>query len=207
MKVIQSFNTFGGEKKTAGFKTKRAMLEYLSESYDVHKNYNYMMYTDIHGAGLLKSIISDNHITVVDFPIIARDRIPYIGKFISQSIQAEAYIHVDVDAKLLELPEMLADVYCEKLEGRSFGYEISELKINTAGIKKIPCSALIGFADMTFKNAYIAEVNRLIELSNAIPAFNYKHCWAMEEVKLAEMILLHKKAVSELKCEHLHALK
>ena len=207
MKVIQSFNTFEGERMTAGFKTKRAILDYISESYDIHKYYDYMMYTDIQGAELLKKVIVENHITIIDFPLIARDRIPYIGKFIAQSLQTESYIHVDLDAKLLELPMNHADVYCEKLEGRSFGYEVADLKINTTGINEIPCSALIGFTDMHFKDLYIIEVYKLIELSSKIHGLNYRHCWAMEEVMLAKMILDNKKTVLPLNCEHLHALK
>ena len=207
MKIIQSFNTFGGERMTAGFKTKRAMLEYLAESYDVHSHYDYMMYTDMHGAVLLKKIIAEHHITIVEFPIIARDRIPYIGKFIAQAHQSKQYIHVDIDAKLLELPTNKTDVYCEKLEGRSLGYEVSELKINTSEINKIPCSALIGFTDMQFKDLYISEVYKLIELSSKIHGLNYRHCWAIEEVKLAELIHINKKTVSETVNEHLHALK
>ena len=207
MKVIQSFNTFEGERMTAGFKTKRAMLMYLIESYEIHKHYDYMMYTDIQGAELLKKVIAENHITIIDFPLIARDRIPYIGKFIAQSLQTESYIHVDIDAKLIELPTEKADVYCEKLEGRGIGYEAAELKINTGGIGLIPCSALIGFTDTAFKDAYLAEVWRLVELTKTIPALNYKHCWAIEEVMLAKMILDNKKTVLPLNCEHLHALK
>ena len=207
MKVIQSFNTFEGERMTAGFKTKRAMLDYLSESYEIHKHYDYMMYTDIHGAELLKKVIAENHITIIDFPLIARDRIPYIGKFIAQIHQTKPYIHVDIDAKLLVLPINHADVYCEKLEGRSFGYEVADLEINTSGINEIPCSALIGFTDMHFKDLYINEVYKLIELSSKIHGLNYKHCWAIEEVKLAEMILTYKKTVSATKNEHLHSEK
>jgi hypothetical protein len=207
MRVIQSFNTFGGERMTAGFKTKRAMIDYLAETYEHHIHYDYMMYTDTHGAELLNQVMDTKHITVISFPVISLDRIPYIGKFIVQSLQSMPYIHVDIDAKLLEMPDNHADVYCERLEGRAMGYEVSELKINTLGIAKIPCSALIGFTDMQFKDLYISEVYKLIELSSKIHGLNYKHCWAIEEVKLAEMILTYNKSVSATKNEHLHSLK
>ena len=207
MRVIQSYNTFGGEIPRAGFKTKRAMLDYLTETYAHHKQFDYMMFTDSYGMAILNGVIPPGSITVIDMPVIVRDRIPYVGKFLAHNLQTEPYIHVDIDAKLIELPTEKADVYCEKLEGRGIGYEAAELKINTGGVGLIPCSALIGFTDTAFKAEYLAEVWRLVELTKTIPALNYKHCWAIEEVMLAKMILDNKKTVLPLNCEHLHALK
>lgn len=197
MKIIQSLNTFGGDRLTAGFKTRRAMLAYLSGAYSVHKSLGipYMMYTDDAGADMLSGTVAGEDITVVDFPIIRNDTILYSGKYYAQQIQTEAYLHVDIDATVFALPPE-ADVYCEKKRFANLGYESSFLNINCAGIRDIPCSGIIGFSDMAFKDSYIAQIYARLAALHESVVMTYEICWNLEEVLLQRMILDQSKTLA-----------
>lgn len=204
MIVIQSLNTFGGARMAGGFETTRVLQDEISKSYETHKQYDYVMFTDTQGAKILNGIVP---IEVIEFPIVCRDRIKYFGKFQAQSVVNEPYIHVDLDAELLELPTENCDVYCEKLEGRSFGKEINDLKIDIQGISEIPCSAIIGFNDLNFRDLYLKNVYEKVELLKTVPMLNYKHAWGLEEVLLARLIIDNKKTIGITKSNHYHNLK
>lgn len=197
MKIIQSLNTFGGDRLTAGFKTRRAMLAYLSGAYAAHKALGipYTMYTDKAGADLMSGTVAGADIMVVDFPIIRNDTILYSGKYFAQSLQAEEYIHVDIDATLFSLPEP-ADVYCEKKRFADLGRESYYLNIDCTGIRDIPCSGLLGFSDIAFKDSYIAAIYaRLADLPEHLE-MTYEMCWNLEEVLLQRMILDQSKTLA-----------
>lgn len=206
MIVLQSFNTFGGARMTGGYETPRVLQAELSARYETHKQWDYQMLTDRWGAKLLRGIVP---VTVMEFPVIAYDKLVYAGKFQAQAMIHEPYVHVDLDATLLALPDNseCADVYCERLDYRPIGRESADLGIATRGIDAIPCSALIGFTDMAFRDIYLSEAFSKIELLAKMQAVNYRHAWAIEEVLLAGLIRLHSKTVQALQCEHLHSLK
>lgn len=204
MIVIQSFNTFGGARMTGGYATSRVLQAELSARYETHKQWDYQMFTDRWGARLLRGIVP---VTVMDFPVIAYDKLVYAGKFQAQAMIHEPYVHVDLDATLRAMPNGCADVYCERLDYRQIGRETIDLGINTKGVAAIPCSALIGFTDMAFRDMYLSEVFSKIETLAKMQAVNYRHAWAIEEVLLAGLIRQHSKTVQALQCEHLHSIK
>lgn len=204
MKIIQSLKTFGGDKKTGGFETTRVLINELEKSYKVHQNFDYQMFTDEDGYNIIKNVVP---CTVIDMPILCRDRIKFDGKFQTQKLMEVPYIHVDLDAVLMELPEEKADIYCEKIEGRNFGNEINDLKLDISNIYELPCSAIIGFTDMVFQKQYIDTVFKLIDKCNGIRNLNYKHCWGIEEVSLAILAKQHNKIIKSTTNIHYHNLK
>lgn len=197
MKIIQSFNTFGGDRLTAGWKTRRAMLAYLAGAYAAHKQTGipYTMYTDKEGAEVIAPIVDSADIVIVDFPIIRNDTILYSGKYFAQSLQTEAYIHIDIDATLFSLPEP-ADVYCEKKRFANLGRESFYFDIDCMGIRDIPCSGLLGFTDIAFKDAYIAAIYAKIAGLPESVEMTYEMCWNLEEVLLQRMILDQSKTLA-----------
>lgn len=198
MKIIQSFKTFGGARMTGGQETPRAFLAKLEDTYKIHRDYDYMMFTDSEGYKLIGNTVP---CTVIDMPILAYDRIVYDGKFQAQSLMTESYIHVDLDAVLLSLPEY-SDVWCEKLRDYQHTKEVNDLCITANGITQIPCSGLIGFGDMNFQRLYLNKVFELIRNYKDLKVLNYKHCWAIEELSLAVLIKEHNKSIATLNCKH-----
>ena len=190
MKIIQSLNTFGGDKLTAGFRTRRAMLAYLSGAYASHKSLGipYMMYTDEAGADLIAGTVASEDITVIEFPILRQDSILYSGKYHVQQLQTDPYIHVDIDAAVFSLPAE-TDVYCEKKRFANLGREASYFEIDCYGIRDIPCSGIIGFSNIEFKDQYIAAIYaKLADLPEHVE-MTYEMCWNLEEVLLQRMII------------------
>ena len=197
MKIIQSLNTFGNDdiRKKCGFTTLRAMLAFLERSYGIHSQYDYLLYTDIHGYEMVKSFIKDEHIEIIDFPIVLNDRVPYIGKFQVQQLQSSSYIHVDIDAILYDLPEE-NDIICEKLRPIDHGRETARFIIETKGLNRIVCSGIIGFCDIDFKNKYITKVYECLGLLENSENINIYTFITIEEVMLMRMILDCKKNIS-----------
>lgn len=197
MHIIQSYNTFGGDRLTAGFSTRRAMLAYLATSYTAHKSIasQYTMYTDAHGYDIIKSVIAVDDITVIDFPIIRHDTIIFAGKYHAQQLHTAPYLHVDIDATLFAMPDK-ADVYCERSRYANLGREASLLNIDCTDISCIPCSAIVGFSDIAFKDAYIAEIYARIASLAESTIMSYEMCWNVEEVLLQRMILDQQKSIA-----------
>ncbi|MCK9445788.1 hypothetical protein M0Q50_02720 [bacterium] len=198
MKIIQTYNTFGGERLNAGFSTLRSMKLYLKNSYKIHKELSdYIMYTDLEGYEKIKDIISQEHIIIFDFPIID-DRIIYIGKFQVQEIQTEPYIHVDIDATLFELPSTDSDIITEKLRSCNFSKEVVQLNISIDNIGWIICSGLIGFNDIEFKNMYIKEIYEKLKIIKNIHDITFTLCYTLEEVLLKRLCIDNNKTIYEL---------
>ncbi|MCK9575368.1 MAG: hypothetical protein WC979_00830 [Candidatus Pacearchaeota archaeon] len=197
-KIIQTYNTFEGERLNAGFSTIRSMKQYLQKSYSVHsKIADYKMYTDVAGYEVIKDIIDKNNVEIINFPIID-DRLIYIGKFQVQEFQKEPYIHIDIDATLYEMPKTDADIITEKLRSCSFNKEVMQLGISIDNIGNIICSGLLGFNDITFKDIYINEVFEKIKLLKSIHDITFALCYTLEEVLLKRLCIDHNKTIYEL---------
>ena len=181
-----------------GCETPRALVAKLESTYKVHRDYDYMMFTDAQGYKLIGNVVP---CTVIDMPILAYDRIKYDGKFQAQALMQEPYIHVDLDAVLLSLPDY-SDVWCEKMRYYQHGQEINDLEMCVTNISQLPCSGLIGFGDMDFQKLYIKTVFDLIDKHKNLRVLNYKHCWAIEELSLAILVKEHNKSITALNCKH-----
>ena len=199
MKLIQSYNPI---QIGAGFATLDGLRQYLSESYAVHsalvrdgKASGYKMYTNARGAELIGDLFAPADIEIVVFPVIRYDQIPFIGKFIVQRLQTSAYLHIDLDATLLAMPAP-ADMYCEKYRSAILSTEATILKIDIMRIRQVPCSSIIGFTDMTFRDAYLARVMEKIASFPRDFLITYELCWNLEETLLEEMRIAQNKTVS-----------
>lgn len=203
-RIIQTYNTFGGERLNAGFSTIRSMKKYLTQSYLVHKEISdYKLYTDNEGYEIVKDVIDEQHIEIYDFPIID-DRLIYIGKFQVQQLQTEPYIHVDLDATLFEIPVTDATIITESLRTCNFSKEVAILDINVKKIGSIICSGLIGFNDMEFKDLYLREVFARIPILKDIRGITFEMSYTLEEVLLKRLCIDNEKTIHELKnYEHL----
>ena len=200
MKIIQSFNTFEGYKMGGGFATPRSLTNFLTKSYEYHKFYDYCLYTDKYGYEIIKKIINKNHIKIIDFDEID-DRNQFIGKFQVQELQTEPYIHVDLDAILYKLPNTQCDIITEKKRDViSFGRELNALNIDAPN-GKIICSGIIGFNNIEFKNDYIEEVYKKIDLIKNDHNYSYKYAWCIEEVLLTNLANISNLSVYELQQE------
>lgn len=204
-RIIQSYNTFeyGGkpdsEREKAGFSTVRNLVKYLKKSYEVHKNYDFKLYTDRAG---LKNVewMDSKHIEIVDFPIVD-DRIPYTGKFQVQDIQDRPYIHVDLDATLFNVPLEEFDIVTEKTRPVSFGKELSKVGVERSESGWIICSGIIGFSDIEFKNKYVNAVFDKIKEIEKVHDIDHKACYTIEETLLTNMAGIYKKCILELNAE------
>lgn len=197
MKIIQSYNTFGNDpdRKKCGFTTIRSMIAFLEQSYEIHSQNDYLLYTDEYGYDIVRKFIKDSHIQLFDYPIILNDRVPYVGKFQVQEIQKSAYVHVDIDAILYEYPKN-SDVICEKFRAVSHGKETNRFGIDRTGLEQIICSGIIGFNDMNFKQLYITKVFEYLGLLVNSHNLTFETFYTIEEVLLTRMIIDYNKSVS-----------
>ena len=195
--IIQSYNTFEGHRMRGGFATPRSLQNFLKESYKIHSQFDYCLYTDKYGYEIVKKIINKKHIKVIEFEEID-DRIPYISKFQVQQLQKKPYIHVDLDAILYNLPISDHDIICEKLRTpMKFGKEISRLNLNI-NINKIICSGIIGFNDIDFKNEYIKKVYEKLDEIYDEQNIGYAECYALEEILLTQLAKDNNKTIFEI---------
>lgn len=194
-KIIQSLNTFGGERLNPGFPTKRSMISFMKHSYEIHKEKDYVLYTDQYGADMLSFM--SNSIEIFDF-IEIDDRIPYIGKFQVQEIQNNPYIHVDLDAYINDVPGDIYNIVTEKLREPDFGIETKRINVDTNKIRNIICSGLIGFGDIEFKDLYIKTVFEKIQYIKNERNIGYKEFYTLEETTLSVLANQYKK--------HIHCL-
>ena len=200
MRIIQSYNTFEDPFSSSvkgGFTTLRNFKKFMKDSYVKHKELtdNYTMYTDSVGFEIMKEIMSEDDIEVIEFDIIANDRFLYAGKFQTAALQIEPYVHVDLDLIMYKLPE-LEDVMVEEMStGIFLANEVDYLGIATKGIRCRPYSGIIGFGDMEFKNLYIKEVMARYPVLESMPKISSRVCITLEEVLLQRLILDHNKKV------------
>jgi hypothetical protein len=199
MKLIQSYNPI---QAGAGFATVDGLRQYLAESYAVHKALvrdgaasGYKMYTSVRGAEVIGDIFEPGDIEIITFPVIRYDQIPFIGKFVAQQMQTGEYLHIDLDATLFAMPAP-ADMYCEKYRAAPLGTEASVLGINIRHIRQVPCSSIIGFSDMAFRDAYLSRVMDKIASFPRNFRVTYELCWNLEETMLEEMRIAQNKSVS-----------
>lgn len=192
MKIIQSYNTFGGDydRSKCGFSTLQEFKNYLTSSYQVHSNLGveYKLYTDQDGAEIVSDIISSEHIEIVIFPKVARGRYVYSGKMYAHELQTEAYMHVDMDATLFYIPNTDKDVISEGKQSAG-GYYMTHhlLDIN---VRKLPhryWSGIIGFNNIAFKDMYIQEVKSRYPLLDNLE-ITKEICICLEETLLSRLI-------------------
>ena len=196
MRIIQSYNTFGGQFMNCGFETARMLKKYVSESFKIHsKLCDYTLYTDTYGYEFLKDVIPESNIEIFDFKIEYEDKLRYIGKFQVQEIQTEDYIHVDMDDTMDNLP-VKADVYIHRYRKKEENFKYGSLQMDTSRIGKMPCSNMIGFSDMKFQKQYIAEARKWIQKAAKAPKIIYEHAILCEEGVLQNLIVKHNKSVS-----------
>ena len=149
MRIIQ---TFVDENFKCGFPTKKSCLKYLRASYAVHAVMcETVIYTDADGGAYLAEFAPELNIQVFEYDHID-DRFWNLPKLQTQALQTDAYIHVDIDATLFELPATFKHIT------ERFGVCASLSQCFNVGIApaiKRPLSGLIGFSDMQFKALYI----------------------------------------------------
>lgn len=208
MKIIQTYNTFeDSERAKAGFCLMTEFKKYIANSYIIHKQIasEYKIYTDEYGANILQSIINPLDIEIIDFSIVSKGRYIYSGKMDVQKLQTEPYIHIDLDATLIEMPTGNDDVITEGWQNEIYFYKTQdELDINVKGIYKRPMSGLIGFRDIGFKDLYINEVEGRYAHLETLETITKTHSITLEETLLARLIIDNNKTVEVLtKFNHL----
>jgi hypothetical protein len=208
-RIIQSYNTFGGERLNAGFSLLACFKEYLANSYKIHKQLtdDYKLYTDVYGYEVVKNIIADSDIEVIQFSLVNRGRYVYSGKMDVQKLQTKRYNLVDLDAMLFELPNCASDIsiITEGMMPEIYFYKThNEMNVDVKGITDRPMSGIIGFTDIAFKDLYISEVEARYPLFDKLEIFEKSHAIMIEETLLMRLAIDHKKKFHILeKFEHL----
>lgn len=198
MKLIQVYCTYDGEKKNAGFTTRRSLLAFWKESIKVHKeNYDLHIYTDVEGYEIIKDLHDQIH--VIDFPIID-DRFWFLPKFQAYALQTEPFIYCDIDFKLEQVVDSLTQdsILTERIRYSSFGryLKLFSIKPKTMGI---PCSGCLGFGDLEFLKEYIdVTISRIKEKAHILREVEFETLWVLEELGLEELVFNNNKAFIEL---------
>lgn len=186
MKLVQTYNTFGGEKINAGFSTKRGLIKFWNEALELHsKSYDVIIYADKEGFDYIHDKIQAK-IEVIDFEFID-DRFANIGKFQVHLLQNEPYLMVDIDVMLYDKIEKIeSDVLCEMVRGGYNGLYCNHFNIRPSRIG-IPCSGLLGFRSPDFAKEYAASaINKIKKVE--IEKVTFDAMWHIEEVFLANLI-------------------
>ena len=199
MRIVQTYQTFDGENLKQGFKTLFAFKQWIMETYFTHTvlTDDYKIYTDKEGYNVLKELIDDDHIEIVEFKRMLRDRIPYLGKFCTYEKQTKPFIHVDIDMKLYKLPE-IADIMSEGHSFVEMGKEANILGLRYNGFPERIWSGLLGFTDIEFKNEYVKRVfEKVAKLEEMKPfEISKRLCISLEEDLLSILAHEHKKSIS-----------
>lgn len=191
-KLIQTYNTFcvNGTadplKASAGFETVRELLTYMKSSYEFHKKYDYTIYTDDGGYDIVRNVIPQECIEVIQFECID-DRFPFMGKFDAYKRQKNNFLHADLDSTVFEMPETDAHIVCEKVRSIGFGRELkwaNYSREDRAGISSIPCSGLLGFTDMNLKDLYVERTIQKVKSLRKSHVVNHKVHYTVEETGL-----------------------
>lgn len=200
MKIIQSFNTFGGFRFCCGMQSPRALKAHFEKAYLIHRELgsSYTLYTDKYGADFLSDIVAPEHIEIFDFPIEYDDKLLYIGKFQVQEIQTEPYLHIDMDDLAESLPVGVSseDVIIHRYRKPKFSRVTAELGMDYRYVDKMPCSNMIGFNDMDFQKLYIQTARKWIDKAAKQPIIPREHAIIAEEAVLQDLVFKHKKTVS-----------
>ncbi|MDA3882991.1 MAG: hypothetical protein PF481_06880 [Bacteroidales bacterium] len=186
MRLVQTYNTFGGEKRNAGFSSKRSLFKFWNDALEVHsKNYDVTVYTDEEGYEYIHNKINAK-IEIIDFELID-DRFFNIGKFQVHLEQNEPYLMVDVDVILYDkITKLDSDVYCEMIRGGHNGLYCNHFNIRPTRIG-IPCSGLLGFRSPEFAKKYASSAIEKIK-NVELDKVTFDAMWHIEEVYLANLI-------------------
>ena len=198
MRIIQTYNSDFGKNLEMGFSSRQDLILFLKYSVETHlKNYDLTIYCDKDGFDFLKNHINND--VLVEFEFKNTDgRFWNASKIEVQMIQTDPYIHVDIDACIkdkVEFDYVLTEMYrtpwmqreCHKL---GIGYQ-----------KEIPCSGILGFADMELKNKYCIGFMDFIE-NWKLNYVNSECLWTIEESYLAS--IMDKRALELPKESYIH---
>lgn len=198
MRIIQTFNSDFGKNLEMGFSSRQALILFLKDSVETHlKNYDLTIYCDKDGFDFLKNHINND--VLVEFEFKNKDgRFWNASKIEVQMIQTEPYIHVDIDACVkdkIEFDYVLTEMY------RTPWFQRICHKLNISPQREIPCSGILGFADMELKNKYCLGFMGFIK-NWKLPYVDNECLWTIEESYLAT--IMDKRALELPKESYIH---
>lgn len=143
MRIIYSYNTFGGKRFPSAFDMRLAKLSVTSlrESTD----YEPYLYTDLRGKDIFAELFDMDYINVVDFEF-KNPEYWNTGKLEVYAKQKEPFLHVDFDTCFMKgftIPE--GDIITEKLRDYELTEDLQYFGLCLPKPKKLICSGLLGF--------------------------------------------------------------
>jgi hypothetical protein len=143
MRIIYSYNTFGGKRFPSAFDMRLAKLSVTSLR--TSTNYEPYLYTDLRGKDIFAELFDMDYINVVDFEF-QNPAYWNTGKIEVYAMQKEPFLHVDFDTCFMKgftIPE--GDIITEKLRDYELTERLRKFSLDiTYEPKKLICSGLVG---------------------------------------------------------------
>ena len=143
MRIIYSYNTFGGKRFPTAFDMRLAKLSVTSLR--ASTDYEPYLYTDLRGKDIFAELFDMDYINVVDFEF-QNQEYWNTGKLEVYAKQKEPFLHVDFDTCFMKgftIPE--GDIITEKLRDYELTEDLQYFGYCLPKPKKLICSGLIGF--------------------------------------------------------------
>ena len=184
MRVIYSYNTFGGKRFPSAFDMKLAKLSVTSLR--ASTDYEPYLYTDLRGKDIFAELFDMDYINVVDFEF-QNPEYWNTGKLEVYAKQKEPFLHVDFDTCFMKgftIPE--GDIITEKLRDYELTEDLQYFGYCLPNPKKLICSGLIDFKFPTIGESLYLHIRFSSRAFLKKPSFD--KLVSMEEFALSQYV-------------------
>lgn len=200
MRIIYSYNTFGGRRVPTDFEMRLALLSV--KSIQSVTDFKVFFYTDSYGKNIFSRLFSDCEVILTDF-YFKNPEFWNTGKIEVYGSQVEPFLHVDFDTVFFngfEVPD--ADIVTEKLRDYIPSEKLKVFQYTSLSgeivPKKLICSGLLGGRNI---DAFQCLLHHAECYDNKVNQFKnpcFENLVALEEYPLSQYADTYKLTVAEL---------
>lgn len=183
MRIIYSYNTFGGKRFPTAFDMRLAKLSVTSLR--ASTDYEPYLYTDLRGKDIFAELFDMDYIYTIPFTV-KNPAWWNAGKLEVYAMQSEPFLHVDFDTCFMNgfsVPED-ADIITEKLRCYEKNEELERYGYDNKEPSKLVCSGLLGGKqDDTWRVLFKKAIYSIVQGKEP----NFENLVSIEEYTLSQL--------------------